>query len=152
MPVPSATTAGLFSSGRNIRKLDWKLYCSSTSALTKKSIENKLIKTNLSKCFILISKIGVAVAQFRRGQHPQIISVAHRPAHAGMMLWIHPFTKNRPNRNKDNNHANKPIHHCRQRTSETQKRKFRRAPNHCCEHWKAGRLAASSPARRRAGV
>jgi hypothetical protein len=75
----------LFSSGRNIPKPEWKLYCSSTSALTKKSIEDNFIKTNLSKCFISISTIGVAVAQSRRGQHPQIISVAHRPAHARMM-------------------------------------------------------------------
>jgi hypothetical protein len=43
------------------------------------------MKTNLSKCFISISTIGVAVAQSRRGQHPQIIPVAHRPANAGMM-------------------------------------------------------------------
>jgi hypothetical protein len=29
-------------------------------------------------------RTGVAAAQLWRGQHPQIISVAHRPANAGM--------------------------------------------------------------------
>jgi mRNA-degrading endonuclease YafQ of YafQ-DinJ toxin-antitoxin module len=73
---------------KNIPRPEWKLYCSSTSALTKKSIENKLMKTNFPKCFISISTIGVVVAHPRRGQHPQIVPVAHRPAHAGMMKTL----------------------------------------------------------------
>jgi tetratricopeptide (TPR) repeat protein len=38
-------------------------------------------------------RASVAVAHPRRGQHPQIIYAAHRPANAGMILRIDPFMK-----------------------------------------------------------
>jgi hypothetical protein len=36
-------------------------------------------------------RTSLALAQPRRGQHPRIIPVAHRPANAGMILGTDPF-------------------------------------------------------------